>query len=334
MPENGLGGSGVSPGAGQISPGGAPALSVVIPAYNAADFVAEALASVVEQGVSGLEIIVANDGSPDREALLAAIAPFADRVRYLELSHEGLSSTRNRAIAVAQGDLVAFLDADDRWAPGFLHRQLHLIEETGADLVYCDAIFFGDDVRSGATVMDFDASDGEATLGSLLAGRCMVVMSTIIARKEAVTRVGGFDPTVTLCEDFDLWTRMLANGARFAYHREPLAYRRLHGGNLSRDAIAMADAAIAITEKRIQENLLGVEESRAIEARLAELRTNLHLNRAKRALGRSDAATTRRELWAAFRASRALRNLTAALFFTITPALAVRMTRTRFGQTD
>ena len=90
-----------------------PAVSVVIPAFRVAGYIAETLDSVLAQTCQDFEILVVNDGSPDTEALRAALAPYRERILYIEQPQGGPSKARNTAIAAARGDLLAFLDGDD-----------------------------------------------------------------------------------------------------------------------------------------------------------------------------------------------------------------------------
>ncbi len=100
----------------------APLVSVVIPTYNRAQMVSEAVRSVLEQTFGDLEVIVVDDGSTDgtREAL----KPHADKIRYLRQENSGVSAARNRGIAEARGSLIAFLDSDDLWLPAKLKNQV------------------------------------------------------------------------------------------------------------------------------------------------------------------------------------------------------------------
>src|ERR1035438_7963147 len=104
--------------------GMAPLLSVIIPAYRAAQYIAAALDSVLAQTFKGYEIIVVNDGSPDTEELERALEPYRDRIIYLLQENQGLSGARNNGIRAARGTYIAPLDADDVWAPEHLAAQL------------------------------------------------------------------------------------------------------------------------------------------------------------------------------------------------------------------
>ena len=105
-----------------------PRVSVVMPAYNAARFIPVALRSAEAQTFAGRELIVVNDGSPDTEQLEAALAPFFDDIVYVEQANLGAGPARNRAISLARGELIAFLDADDEWLPEFLAHQVSMVD--------------------------------------------------------------------------------------------------------------------------------------------------------------------------------------------------------------
>jgi glycosyltransferase involved in cell wall biosynthesis len=114
-----------------------PAVSVVIPVYNAADCIANALASVALQTWTNHEVIVIDDGSSDAPLLAAAIAPWRARIRFHRQANAGAGAARNRALAMAR--YIAFLDADDEWTPEFLERQLAVLEgRPECDLVWSD----------------------------------------------------------------------------------------------------------------------------------------------------------------------------------------------------
>ena len=233
-----------------------PLVSVVVPCYRAAPFLRDALDSVVAQGTGALEVLVVDDGSPDGPELQAIVEDYAGSpcpVRLLVRPHRGLAATRNAGIAAAQAPWVAFLDADDCWLPGFVEAQVDLLESSGADAVYCDAEFFGGSDKDGASVMHWHPSTAEVTLESVLAGTAVPVMSTIVARTSAVREAGGFDPEVDFGEDFELWARMLAAGARFAWSPEVRARRRLHDGNMSRNTLGMARGQIEIIHRHAEQ---------------------------------------------------------------------------------
>src|SRR5258705_13769750 len=99
-------------------------VSVVIPAFNVGDFIAQALDSVLAQKYRHFEIVVVNDGSPDTPVLEAALAPYRDRITYISQENAGPSAARNAGVERCRGDLIAFLDGDDIWLPDCLTEQV------------------------------------------------------------------------------------------------------------------------------------------------------------------------------------------------------------------
>src|SRR5262245_24467044 len=123
-----------------------PTVSVVIPVYNASEYIVESVSSVLAQTFSDYELILVNDGSTDTEELETALAPFRSRLRYIKQENRGVSSARNAALSVAKGRFYAQLDADDAWKPDYLHFQLEFLKQNPAiDLVYPNAEVVTDD---------------------------------------------------------------------------------------------------------------------------------------------------------------------------------------------
>jgi glycosyltransferase involved in cell wall biosynthesis len=208
-------------------------IAVVIPVYRAA-FLADALQSVFTQTRPPDEVIVIDDGSPDQAQLQRALAAYASRVTVIAQPNAGAAAARNAGLRASTADLVAFLDADDRWLPEFLERQLgYLAVHPEIDLVYADALVVGDTPAVGSTFMTMCPSRGEVTLRSLLAQECNVLTSTVVVRRQLVVEAGFFDVALRRGQDFDLWLRLVARGARVGYQEVLLAERRLHGNNLS-----------------------------------------------------------------------------------------------------
>ena len=140
--ENGTKGDVTELMTGESSAARAERVSVVIPAYSVAGFLEETLQSVFAQTMQPFEILVINDGSPDSPALERMLAPYLDRIRYLVQENQGPSAARNRGLDAATGDLIAFLDGDDVWLPGYVAQQIEYLRAHPADdLVYCNAIF-------------------------------------------------------------------------------------------------------------------------------------------------------------------------------------------------
>src|SRR3954454_18431717 len=210
----------------------APGVSVVIPAYNAAPFIAETLDSVFAQTILPQEVIVVNDGSPDTPDLERNLAPYLDRIIYRIQQNKGVSAARNTAIRAATQPLIACLDSDDLWDPKYLEvHTKYMRENPEADLVYGNAVKFGEGAERKRTFMDMNPSNGDVTFEKLIRLQCNVNTSVTV-RREAVLKAGLYDEKLKTAEDFDLWLRICKNG-RLIYHREILMMSRRRPGSLS-----------------------------------------------------------------------------------------------------
>src|SRR5256885_14948309 len=131
-----------------------PAVSVVIPAHNAAPWLGDTVRSVLAQTYRDFEVIVVNDGSTDSTGTVTA--SFGQRIRCVEQPNQGLPAARNTGIRHARGDWIAFLDADDLWLKDKLERQMSVLTEAqNLTWVYCDAYMFDD--ATGATTSTLNA---------------------------------------------------------------------------------------------------------------------------------------------------------------------------------
>ncbi len=125
-----------------------------MPAYNAAPYIGETLDSVFAQTFIDYEVIVVNDGAPDTLELERALVPYKSRIRYIKQENLGAGAARNEGLRAAQGEFIAFLDADDLWLPNYLEEQLKFIRANDFDLVCADAMHFGDSPLAGRTYME------------------------------------------------------------------------------------------------------------------------------------------------------------------------------------
>jgi glycosyltransferase involved in cell wall biosynthesis len=239
-----------------------PLVSVILPAYNAADYIAEALASVVAQTVADWEVVVCDDGSGDDTGAIAA--GFGERVRVVRNErNQGLAAARNAAIGAARGRVLALLDADDTWLPIYLERQLGLLEEAERQrgrvgIVTCNAFLRdGADLRPDTYAEHFGYAE-HVTIERLL-DISPIFISSIIPRA-ALEQVGAFATDLRSCEDLDLWIRLLEAGYRVVSTREPLVVYRLSHGQLSAQPVAMARARQAVYRRAIARGRLSTHQ--------------------------------------------------------------------------
>jgi glycosyltransferase involved in cell wall biosynthesis len=214
------------------SPAGAR-VSVIIPAFNAEQFLSEALASVFGQTLPATEVIVVDDGSRDATAAIAA--GYGDRIRYIRQENQGVSSARNTGIAAATEPYVAFLDVDDLWSPEKLESQLGALREAGEGVAVCSTQFVSTELGQSTGELR-GCSWGESSLhhALVLSGNVVGTPSTVLCERRLFELVGGFDTQLSQCADWDMWIRLSAV-TRFACVRLPLVIYRRHPQVMSRD---------------------------------------------------------------------------------------------------
>jgi len=267
-----------------------PLVSVIIPAYNAAEYIGEALESVFNQTFTSHETIVINDGSPDTNELEQKLEPYKASIKYIKQDNCGAAAARNVGIRAARGEFVAFLDADDHWLTTFLERQVEFLNSTNADLVYSDALLFGDSPITARTFMDAHPSRGAVTPEALLTVQVTVLTSTVLARKQPIMDVGLFDETIKRGHDFDLWLRLAKFGARFAYQREVLAEHRILESGLSGNMIRQLERSLSVFETIKARGKLTANEAAALQLNLDRTHAGIALENGKQKLLAKDFA--------------------------------------------
>ena len=265
-----------------------PTVSVIIPAYAAAKFVGKALDSVFAQTFKNYEVLVINDGSPDTPELERVLEPYARRIVYLTQENRGLSGARNTGIRAARGEFVALLDADDLWEPNYLERQLAEIQSRHElDVVYSDALIFGDSIDAGRRFMDLCPSHGPVTLESLITQKCNVMVS-VLARRESLIKAGLFDEKLRSVEDFDLWLRLLKSGGQIGYHRSVLVRYRRHPASLSADPVWMCQHVLKVLNKAAATLEFTPAETATLESQRLKFSALLLLHEGKQAFFRGN----------------------------------------------
>ena len=203
-----------------------PLVSVIIPVYNGAAFLATAVASVLAQTYQPLEIIVIDDGSTDESAQVAR--QFGDQVRYLHQSNQGPAAARNRGVALATGDLIAFLDHDDCWLPDKLQQQVRYLQQNpAAGYVLTRMQSMVEPGVSWPAALDH-AHYAQAPVA--------VLPSALLVRRTLFAQVGLFDPTLPQAEDVDWFARAQDLGVQKGVVDAILLYKRIHAANLSLQA--------------------------------------------------------------------------------------------------
>ncbi len=212
-----------------------PQISVVIPAYNAARWIAETVESVLAQTFQDFEIIVVDDGSTDETA--AAVAKFK-RVKCIHQVNGGLSSARNAGIRAAMGEYIAFIDADDLWVHDKLDAQMALLKQTGLAWVYSDAYAFDSETRSFLFEFSQMRYQHEGDVLQSLLLEDFIPMPTPILKRHVFDEVGFFteDTNLHSAEDWDMWLRTAAKYP-VGFVKRPLAMYRVHPASMIQSAL-------------------------------------------------------------------------------------------------
>jgi glycosyltransferase involved in cell wall biosynthesis len=184
-----------------------PKITVIIPTYNRGAFICDAIDSVLSQTFQDFELIIVDDGSTDNTAVL--ISAYADsRLRYLTQENKGRSNARNRALAVAQGEYIAFLDSDDMYLPDKLRVQTSFMDShPDVGMIYTSAL-----------CVDEEGRDLNFTYVASVSGYIYryiaffqpvtITLPTVMVRRAVFDRVGGFDEQMSRFEDTDMWRRI------------------------------------------------------------------------------------------------------------------------------
>ena len=210
-------------------------VSIVVPAYNAAETIQETLASIQAQTVPNWEAIVVNDGSTDEtEAIVQEIAAQDSRIRLFSQSNQGVSAARNTAISHVRYDWLGFLDADDWLAPQYVERMTAaLAADPSLDAVHCGIRRLEPD---GQTIFDDRYAPSETDLFPVFAVHCPFMLHSCIFRKRLAEEIGGFDTSFRNAADWDFWQRLARTGTRFGAVKEVLGFYRIQANSLSRGA--------------------------------------------------------------------------------------------------
>ena len=224
-----------------------------MPAYNVAPYIGETLESIFAQTFADFEVIIVNDGSPDGDDFERALEPYRNRIRYFKQENRGAGAARNTGLRASRGEFIAFLDADDLWLPNYLDEQLKFIQEHDCDLVCSDATYFGDSPFAGRTMMEIlmpaAPRTGAITFFGLVSDEQSMNTPGVVARRQPIFEVGLFDENLRNSQDSDLWLRLVHDGARLAYHRQPLVRIRCHEGSLSGDEINRVNRELRFLKK-------------------------------------------------------------------------------------
>ncbi len=208
-----------------------PKVSIVIPVYNGANYVKEAIESALSQTYKNIEVIVVNDGSTDNGATDNAIAPYKGRIKYIKKENGGVSSALNTAIQNMTGEYFSWLSHDDLYSFTKVEKQISLVEKPN-DIILCSGDMFDE---TGKTLKHFVRTlEGRYTGRELyeqnINGYHLNGLGFLIPR-HVFKKVGMFDESMRYLQDYDQWLRiMMHDDYVFVCHRDKLVHTRIHSG--------------------------------------------------------------------------------------------------------
>ena len=189
--------------------GGSPRVSVILPVYNGAGTIERALKSVFDQTFTDFEVVVVDDGSTDDTP--SVLAKFKDRIRMIRQANRGFPGARNTAIAASRGELLALIDHDDQWLPRKLELNVAALDrDLGASLVYSDLVVVNELGEESRASPIGSATAHAPSMDEMLARMWPIMPSTVVMRRAAFERAGGFGES--LHQDLDFWLRMREQG--------------------------------------------------------------------------------------------------------------------------
>ena len=236
-----------------------PITSVIIPTYNRWPLVAEAVDSVLAQSFQDIEIIVVDDGSTD--GTTNRLAKFDGRLRLFTTTRRGVAAARNFGVSQAQGCYVAFLDSDDFWLPGKLETQIAFLDRhPEIQICQTDEIWVRNGVRVNPKAMHRKPS-GDIFVRSL--DLCLISPSAVMMTRELFQRIGGFDESFPVCEDYDLWLRVTSVYSVPLIPEALVVKRGGHADQLSRSLWGMDRYRVLALQKILRSGLDGVRRTAA-----------------------------------------------------------------------
>ncbi|MBL1265000.1 glycosyltransferase family 2 protein [Methylomicrobium sp. RS1] len=231
-------------------------ISAIIPAYNSAEFIADAVRSILMQTHPVLEIIVVDDGSTDATAEIVVNLP--GPIKYIKQQNQGPSAARNTGIKAAGGDWIAFLDADDQWTTDKIEKQINLLKTYPSlaliagdmtEIDHEDRIITQSVLAKHNLLEKFQHLNGKAIPNALseLVTKNFIPTGTVLVNKTTLIEAGLFNQTIRFGEDLELWAR-IATKYPISCIPEILMLRRQHGNNATQMTAALLDDLVKVMQ--------------------------------------------------------------------------------------
>lgn len=240
-------------------------VSIIMPAYNAEDYIGESIESVLNQTYTDWELIIINDGSTDSTLSVAKqYSKLDSRIKVIDKVNGKQASARNAGLKNSTGDWIAFLDADDLWTANKLEKQINFAKNySDIDVIYSGGWIFNLNDLENLTpyITQFGFFDSEEMYKLEFSGNFVPVLS-VIAKRSLLLKTGFQDEQVNIagCEDWDYWLRIAKAGGRFYGMEDNLFYYRRHTTNVSSDLVKMAFASLNVLLKNYDPILISENE--------------------------------------------------------------------------
>jgi glycosyltransferase involved in cell wall biosynthesis len=255
-----------------------PKVSVIIPAYNRAHFLGEAIQSVLDQTFPDFELIVVDDGSTDNTK--EVVESFKDpRIRYIYQENRGQSAAQNTGIKASGSEYIAILGSDDMWLPQNLELKVKVLDARPDVALVCSDTYFFDD-RTGAILgrfwhdkrFTYPVNPGKATqqpLREMLSHGCFIAPQMAVVRRQVFTEVGYFDESLRRGDDWDMFVRIVRRFPAIETIDMPLGRNRQHDGRLTANQEGEYEWGVVIFNKALNNYSLSGSECKLIKRRLA-----------------------------------------------------------------
>jgi len=252
-------------------------ISIIIPTYNSAQYICEAIESVLNQTYKDFEIIVVDDGSTDNTK--EVIKPYLNKMKYIYQQNSGPSAARNRGIQEAKGEYIAFLDADDIWLPQKLELQIKFMEkEKEVGLIFSDMVLFNEKEIIKNSFLKEKLFFNKLSIKSLsstekviydnvfnaLLQENFIPTNTVIVKKECFNKVGFFDETLFSVEDRDMWLR-IGLFYDIGFINFPLVLTRFHETNISGNQELALKSRLKVMKKFLNYSNLPIKSKKIIK---------------------------------------------------------------------
>lgn len=275
-------------------------VSVIMPAYNVAPYIGEAVESVQSQTFADWELLVVDDGSTDATAeIVRKYARNDARITLLQKANGGIATARNMALVRSTGQFIAILDSDDVWEPSYLSEQLAIFAaRPETDIVTANGWFMGSRL-DGELARPFPDSRPQPTLLTILSDETSIFIMSIFRRRVYET-IGGFDEAFRTNEDYDYWLRAAIAGFRFWRNDRPVCHYRRRDDSVSAVDVRMLAGILRVYGKLRPLLADRPEEARALEAQVARFERESLAAHARMALTAGDVATAANHLSALY----------------------------------